>query len=63
MKRERNIGICNVISKLVEIEKAIKKGWRYMLWNATCFKERIEICALENVYVFSQIFISLEEIL
>jgi hypothetical protein len=39
-----------------------KKGWRYVLWNGTCYRERIKICALENVNVFSQIFMGLEEI-
>jgi hypothetical protein len=34
----------------------------YILWNGTYYKERIEICALENVYLFSQIFMGLEEI-
>jgi hypothetical protein len=28
---------------------AIKKCWRYILWNGTCYKERIEISGLENV--------------
>jgi hypothetical protein len=43
-------------------EKELKKGWRYILWNGTCYRERINICALENVYVFSQTFMGLEEI-
>ncbi len=33
-----------------------KKKWKrleiYILWNGTCYKEKIEICALENVYFF-----------
>ncbi len=34
----------------------------YLSWNGTCYKERSEICALENVYVLSQIFMDLDEI-
>jgi hypothetical protein len=60
IKRERNIGICNVISKLVGKKKTVRKGWRYILWNATYYKKRIKICAFENVCIFSQIFISLK---
>jgi hypothetical protein len=34
----------------------------YLLWNGNFYKERSEICALENVYVLSQIFMGLDEI-
>ncbi len=34
----------------------------YLLWNDTCYKERSQICALENVYILSQIFMDLDEI-
>jgi hypothetical protein len=34
----------------------------YLLWNGTCYKERSEVCALENVCVLSQIFMGLDEI-
>jgi hypothetical protein len=30
----------------------IKKGWRYILWNGTCYKERIEIHGLEKCVIF-----------
>ncbi len=34
----------------------------YLLWNGTFYKEKSEICALENVYILSQIFMGLDEI-
>jgi hypothetical protein len=43
--------------------KKIKRGWRYVSWNGTCYKEGSELCALENVYVLFQIFMGLDEIL
>jgi hypothetical protein len=42
--------------------KTIRRGWKYILWNGTCYKERSEICVLENVCILSQIFIGLDEI-
>ncbi len=32
----------------------IRKGWRYILWNGTCYEERIEIHGLENMEYFSK---------
>jgi hypothetical protein len=42
--------------------KTFKRGWGYISWNGTYYKEGSEICAIENEYVLSQIFMGLDEI-
>jgi hypothetical protein len=43
-------------------EKELRRGWKYTSWNGTCYKEGSEICAFQNVYILSQIFMGLDEI-
>jgi hypothetical protein len=42
--------------------KKVRRGWRYILSNGTYYRERSEICALENVCILLQIFMGLNEI-
>ncbi len=42
--------------------KKFRRGWRYISRNGTCYKEGSEICAIENEYILSQIFMGLDEI-
>ncbi len=43
-------------------EKIFSRGWRYILWNGTCYKEKNEICGFEIMYILSQIFMGLNQI-
>jgi hypothetical protein len=42
--------------------KKFRRVWKYISWNGTCYKKGSEICAIENEYVLSQIFMGLDEI-